>query len=74
MLLEVKLFANFRQGRFKVKEMELAEGLRLGELLKDLDIDNKDVGILMVNGRHSDEDTILNAGDTVAVFPAVGGG
>jgi len=74
MLIEVRLFASFRQGRFKVKEMELPEGVRLGELLKDLDIDKKDLGILMVNGRHSDENTTLNAGDTVAIFPAVGGG
>jgi sulfur carrier protein len=74
MLLEVRLFATFRQGRFKMKEIQLPEGLLLGELLVNLDISKKDVGILLVNGRHSNEDAILNAGDTVAIFPAVGGG
>ncbi|MCF7955450.1 MAG: MoaD/ThiS family protein [Phycisphaerae bacterium] len=74
MLLEVRLFATFRQERFKVKEMQLPEGLLLGGLLTKLDISKKDVGILLVNGRHSNEDVILNAGDTVAIFPAVGGG
>ena len=74
MLLEVRLFATFRQGRFKVKEIQLPEGFVLAALLEKLDISKKDVGILLINGKHSDEDTVLNAGDTVAIFPAVGGG
>ena len=74
MQLEVRLFATFRQGRFKVKEMELADGLVLMGLLEELNICKTEVGILLVNGRHSVEDTILNAGDVVAIFPAVGGG
>ena len=74
MLLEVRLFATFRQGRFKAKQMELPEGFVLAGLLEKLDIDKKDVGILLVNGKHSDEDINLNAGDIVAIFPAVGGG
>ena len=74
MLLEVRLFATFRQGRFKVKEIQLPEGFVLAGLLEELDISINDVGILLVNGRHCKEDVILNAGDTVAIFPAVGGG
>ena len=54
--------------------MELPEGLLSGDLLDDLGIVRKEVGILLVNGKHANEDTTLNAGDVVAVFPAIGGG
>ena len=74
MLLEVRLFATFRQGRFKTKQMELPEGLLSGDLLDDLGIVRKEVGILLVNGKHANEETTLNASDIVAVFPAIGGG
>ena len=74
MLLEVRLFATFRQGRFKTKQMELPEGLLIADLLKKLNILKKDVGILLLNGKHCGEDTTLSDGDIVAVFPAIGGG
>jgi len=74
MVLEVRLFATFRQERFKVRQMELPEGISLAGLLEMLVIDIKEVGILLVNGRNSNEDMILNAGDIVAIFPVVGGG
>ena len=38
MLVEVRLFASFREGRFKDKELELPEGSSLGELLAQLEI------------------------------------
>ena len=74
MLLEIRLFATFRHRRFKTKEMELPEDFLLDGLLKKLDISIKSVGILLINGKHSDEKTRLIDGDVVAIFPAVGGG
>lgn len=74
MQLEVRLFATFRQGRFKNREMELPDGLFVEDLLKELDIAEEQVGILLVNGSHSNEKTKLSDSDTVAIFPAVGGG
>ncbi|MBW8017621.1 MAG: MoaD/ThiS family protein [Planctomycetes bacterium] len=74
MLLEIRLFATFRHRRFKTKQMELPVGFLLGNLLKKLDISIKNVGILLVNGKHSDKETRLIDGDVVAIFPVVGGG
>ena len=74
MNVEVRLFATFREGRFKTKEVEAAAGYSVGDVLKDLEIPVDEVGILMVNGEDSAFDRTLEAGDVLAVFPAVGGG
>ena len=55
-------------------EMEDAAGLSLGELIAKLGIPEKEVRVTMINGRHSPWETIINDGDRVGIFPAVGGG
>ena len=74
MQLTVKLFATFRQGRFEVAELERPDGSTLGELLDALGIPRAELGILLVRGRHAELDHRPAAGDTVSVFPKVGGG
>lgn len=74
MTIEVRLFATFRNGRFKTKGIEIEAGYSVGDVLKDLEIPVTEIGILMVNGEDSAFDRTLAAGDVLAVFPAVGGG
>ena len=74
MEIEVRLFATFREGRFKSRKIDLPGGSNVGDLLKKLNISKEETGILLLNGRHSKEDAKLNDDDTVAIFPAVGGG
>ncbi len=74
MLIEVKLFAFFREGRFLKKEMEFSAGTTVGYVVDTLGIDRDEVGVLMINSRHCDFDTILQNGDVLAIFPVVGGG
>lgn len=74
MLITVKLFATFRQGRFKVEEREVPEGTTVAEILRSLDIAQEDVGTLFVKGRHVEPDRVLAVGDALAIFPLVGGG
>lgn len=69
-----KLFATFREGRFKVEKRELPEESQVGDVLKSLRIAPEEVAICLVNGRDANAQTILNEGDTLSLFPPVGGG
>jgi molybdopterin synthase sulfur carrier subunit len=74
MVVEVKLFATFRENRFKEKEMEVGEGASPADILAELNIPTELVGILLANGRNASFEQKLAAGDVVAIFPAIGGG
>lgn len=43
-------------------------------LLEELAIDMREVGVLFVNSRHVQPDYVLAEGDTLSVFPLIGGG
>jgi len=74
MLVEVRLFASFREGRFKNKQLELPDEGSLGNLLEYLDIPEEQAAILLVNGKDTSVDRKLAPGDVVSIFPAIGGG
>ncbi len=74
MIVEVRLFATFRQGRFKKQQLEFAQGCHMTDLLGQLDIPAEEVGILLVNGRDSSPDCVLSENDQVSIFPTLGGG
>jgi len=74
MLVEVRLFATFREGRFKAKKMELLEGETLGDLLAELEIPEEKARILLVNGVAASAERRLAGADVVAVFPPMAGG
>ncbi len=74
MVVEVKLFATFREGRFNEKELELPEESSVGDLLKHLKIPEKDAKIMIVNGLAASVDHKLSNQDVVAIFPPIAGG
>ena len=74
MRVTVKLFATFRDGRFKVEEKELPEDSKVLSVLEPLNIKPEEVAICLVNGRNVNEQHVLSNGDTIALFPPVGGG
>lgn len=74
MQVNVKLFATLRDGRFKIKRTELEDQSRVIDVIKKCDLPLKEVAICLVNGRDADSDYLLQEGDTVAIFPPVGGG
>jgi sulfur-carrier protein len=74
MQVKVKLFAYFRDNRFREKLMEYGENTQVIKVLDDLGIDHQEVGVLMINSRHCNFDTILQDDDNLAIFPVVGGG
>lgn len=74
MRVTVKLFATLREGRFKAEEKELVDGSRVLDVFGMLNMKSEEIAICLVNGRDADEHHILKDGDTLALFPPVGGG
>lgn len=74
MNITVKLFAYFRDNRFNVEEWEIAQGTTVGSIVDSLDIDREEVGVLMINHRHTQFEVEPQEGDILAIFPVVGGG
>ncbi len=74
MIITIKLFANFREGRFKKVEHEYDDGMTVRDIVTSLGIDMDEVGVIMVNSRHADPGLCLVSNDILAVFPVIGGG
>ncbi|TYO99176.1 molybdopterin converting factor small subunit [Geothermobacter ehrlichii] len=74
MKITVKLFATFRRGRFEIETREYPEGTTVKQVVDALELPREQLGILLVNSRHVDLDRVLADGETLAIFPLVGGG
>jgi len=74
MRITVRLFANFRMDRFKEEIREYPPTLTVGEIVSELGIPEPEVGIIFINGRNASLETSLGEGDTLSLFPLVGGG
>lgn len=74
MKITVKLFATLREGRPPLQTLEFPEGKGVVEVIRALNIPEQEVALIFVNGRHADPEDRLKDGDTLALFPPVGGG
>ncbi|SHE46274.1 MoaD/ThiS family protein [Alkalibacter saccharofermentans] len=74
MKFKVKLFATLREGRGKILDMDESEGTVIKEVAQKLDIPEKDIAILLLNGRDAKLSDLISEGDTISIFPPVGGG
>jgi molybdopterin converting factor small subunit len=72
--ITVKLFASFRIGRFDREIREYPPATTVGDVVRDLQIPAAEVGILLLNFVHVDLQRQLPDGDTLSIFPLVGGG
>lgn len=73
-MIEVRLFAGLRQGRQKIYQMEAQSVSCVQDIMDALNIDRKEVNILLINGFHQKPETPVKDEDIVSLFPAVGGG
>ena len=74
MRFTVKLFAYFRDNRFRAEVRDYPEGTTVEEVISSLGIDLEEVGVTMINSRHCTLDQVPVEGDQLAIFPAIGGG
>jgi len=73
-MVEVRLFAGLRQGRQKIYQMEPDSVKTVQDVMDTLNIQRREVNILLINGFHQKPETAVKDGDIVSLFPAVGGG
>jgi len=74
MRVTVKLFATLRENRFDEKEIEFHDGTTAREIISAIGVPPTEVTLIFINGRHSSPETVLADGDTLALFPPIGGG
>jgi len=74
MQITVKLFANFRNGRFASSIQEFPAGTRISDIIQSQQIQADEIGTIMLNNQHADPDRLLLDGDRLALFPLLGGG
>ena len=74
MQVTVDLFSYFRQGRFKQSVVELAQGATVTDLLLQLQINPREVGVIVIDGKISPTGTRLESGNHVTFIPIIGGG
>ena len=74
MQIKINLFASLRKDRFDSTQREFPEGTTVQHILGDLAVSDNEAAIIFVNGRHAELDTPVRDGDTVSLFPPIGGG
>lgn len=74
MKVTVKLFASFRTGRFDIETVDYPAGTTVADVADSLKLPRTELGIMMINNRHVKLDRQLADGDTLALFPLLGGG
>lgn len=74
MRITIRLFANFRLGRFKEETREYDPAPTVRQIVGELGLPDAEVGIIFINGRGAVMDQALAEGDTLSLFPLVGGG
>jgi molybdopterin converting factor small subunit len=74
--ITVKLFAQYRDERFKIEQRVYKCGTTAQDIMDELGITEHKLplGVLMVNSKHEKEEYVLQEGDILALFPKVGGG
>lgn len=74
MNIKVRLFATLRENRGKELMINLPLASTPMDIIGKLNISREDIAILLINGRDGEFNVELVEGDTVSIFPPVGGG
>jgi molybdopterin converting factor small subunit len=74
MKITVKLFASFRTGRFGSEERDCQDGTTVAQVVAELGLPEHELGIMLINSRHVKLGHQLADGDTLSIFPLLGGG
>lgn len=72
--IRVKLFGLFRIDRFKEEVRSYPCGVRVRQVVADLQLPEHLLGIVVINDVHASIDEVLQDGDTLSLFPLLGGG
>jgi len=74
MEITVRLYLTFRTGRLRTETREYPAGVTAAAVARSLAIRDADIGMALVNNRQAELEQELRPGDTLSLFPVVGGG
>ncbi len=74
MHITVRLYLTFRTGRFQTQTRECPAGTTAATIARTLAIRDAEIGMVLVNNCQSELERELQPGDTLSLFPVVGGG
>ncbi|MBN2041278.1 MAG: MoaD/ThiS family protein [Spirochaetes bacterium] len=74
MQIVTKLYATLRDGRFYSRIMEFPDDATVFDIINSLNIKEEEAAIVFINNKHAGINTVLTEGDTLAIFPPIGGG
>lgn len=74
MQIIISLHGVFRIGRFKKKYHTCPSGSSAQDIIDELQIPAKLLGIILINGSHAVADDVLCDGDTLMLLPLLEGG
>lgn len=72
--ITIKLFATFRTGRFRQATRVYPDNINCSQVAADIGISTEELGIILVNGKHRLPEDFLHDGDSLSLFPLLGGG
>ena len=74
--VHVNLYAGLRQfvGGDMSREVTIEPGQTIQQVLAQIGVTGEKTRIIFVNGRHGTLSDALEGGETLGVFPAIGGG
>ena len=70
----INLVGPFRIGRFKEAVREYSSGTCVSEIVNELSIPLRLLGIVLINNIHAGVEDVLKDGDTVCLLPFIDGG
>lgn len=74
MEVTIKLVGTFKNGRFKEAVREYHSGIRVREVVDELNIPDPMLGIVLINDVHAGIGDFLEDGDTLCLLPLIDGG
>ncbi|MEI6667185.1 MAG: MoaD/ThiS family protein [Acidobacteriota bacterium] len=74
MQITVKLYLTFRLGRFANQVLACPPDATASHLAQRLGIPDTEIGLILINTHQAELEQHLVEGDTIALFPIVGGG
>jgi len=74
MQITISLHGVFRLDRFKKETRDYPDGASAQNIIDDLQISEKLLGTIVINGAHASADSILHEGDNLMLLPLLEGG
>lgn len=74
MKVKVKLLASLRQGRFDEAILDLGDGELVADAIAAAGLREGEATVIFKNARHASPGDALADGDSLSLFPPVGGG